>query len=485
MTAKQPPPDTKKGALLVRRISDVKAKPVKWLWPGRFALGKFSMIAGNPGLGKSQITSSIAAILTTGGKFPLEQSPVKKGSVLFLSAEDDAEDTIRPRLEAAGADLDRVYVLEAVHDGYIKDGDDTREMKRSFNLKADLNSLANHIRGNPDIRLVVIDPISSYMGAIDSHNTGDVRSALSPLIDIASEHEVAIVAVSHLNKSVSQDAISRISGSLAFVAASRAAFVVVRDNDDENKRLFLPIKNNIGKDNGGLSFSVESFMLDNGIETSRIAWNSEAVTKTASEVMNQQGGDNEDRGALGNAIDFIKEAFYSEDIIYANDLKNQAISLGVSVRTLQRALKAVGADKRKETKPGGKWYWFIPAISEQKANFANSAKYANLSKGGSNGEHTPRTPNFATPTEHGEVGEHGELNSQHYDFIDISNFAKNDGAGELRQTTDKAGWGSVTCHKCLWWNNTSKRCANHMKPAGGDTPDPDKLQTCSGYKVGH
>lgn len=116
-----PAPDLKSESgsrIAYRRASEIQAKPVNWLWHGRIARGKVSMLAGNPGLGKSQITASMAATVTTGGTWPVDRARCERGNVVFLSAEDDAEDTIRPRLEAAGADLARVYILDAVVDGY-------------------------------------------------------------------------------------------------------------------------------------------------------------------------------------------------------------------------------------------------------------------------------------------------------------------------------------------------------------------------------
>jgi hypothetical protein len=91
--------------LEIRRVSDIEARPVNWLWPGRIARGKVTMLAGHPGLGKSQAALAIAAIVTIGGRWPVDRVPAERGSVIIMSAEGGPEDTIRPRLEAAGADL--------------------------------------------------------------------------------------------------------------------------------------------------------------------------------------------------------------------------------------------------------------------------------------------------------------------------------------------------------------------------------------------
>src|SRR5262249_23252016 len=127
------------GKLITRRVSDIEAKPVRWLWPGRIARGKVTIIAGNPGVGKSQLTPSIAAIVTTGGRWPVDRNPCPPGDVVFLSAEDDPADTLRPRLEAAGADPHRIHVIDPIVLGYTGDG---RQQNRAFSLQRDLEALS-------------------------------------------------------------------------------------------------------------------------------------------------------------------------------------------------------------------------------------------------------------------------------------------------------------------------------------------------------
>ena len=248
-----------------RSVSDIQAKPIHWLWKGRIARGKVSLIAGNPGLGKSQITASMASIVSNGGKWPVDRTECKAGQVVFLSAEDDPADTIRPRLEAAGAVLNKIFIVDAIKDM----NGDGEPVKRSFNLKTDLSKLGHLMDELNEVALLVIDPITAYLGGTDSHKNADIRALLSPLGDFASQYDVAVVCVSHLNKSGGADALMRVSGSLAFVAAARAAYLVAEDTEN-NQRVFLPMKNNIGNDGNGLAFDVVGDTLENGIETSKI-----------------------------------------------------------------------------------------------------------------------------------------------------------------------------------------------------------------------
>ena len=121
---------------------------------------------------------------------------MRTGSVIILSAEDDAEDTIRPRLEAAGADLKRVFILDAIREPN-RDGALTT---RPFNLTADIERLSDLARKLGDVGLIDIDPITAYLGGVDSHKNAEVRGVLAPLAAMAAETEAAIVCVSHLNK---------------------------------------------------------------------------------------------------------------------------------------------------------------------------------------------------------------------------------------------------------------------------------------------
>jgi hypothetical protein len=251
------------------RASDVVPQPVRWLWPGRIARGKVTLLAGDPGVGKSQLALAIAAIVTTGDEFPVEGS-AKLGSVIIVSAEDAAEDTIRPRLEAAGADLDRCHIL--------------RESGGGFSLADDLPRLETALAAIEDVALVIIDPISAYLGAVNSHNNAQVRGLLGPLADLATRCGAAVLAISHLSKSVEGEAISRVSGSIGFVAAARAAYFVARDPDDGERRLLLPLKNNLGVDSTGYAYRVEPVTLPSGIETSRVVWEPDPVTKSADEL---------------------------------------------------------------------------------------------------------------------------------------------------------------------------------------------------------
>lgn len=349
---------------ITRCMFDVRPQPIRWLWPGRIARGKVTLIAGHPGLGKSQLAASLTAIVTQGGRWPVDRRACERGEVLLLNAEDDAADTIRPRLDAAGADVTRVQILEAVHD-VASDG---RPVIRMFNLKADLDRLAAELARRPTVALVVIDPVSAYLGDTDSHVNADVRALLAPLGEIAARYGVAVVMVSHLNKGGGTgEALLRVTGSLAFVAAARAAFLVVKDKDDPARRLFIPLKNNIGPDAAGLAFRLRGVTLPDGVETCRLEWDREPVTVTADEAMRPQEPE-EHRSATDEAVEFLR-SLLADGPMKAVDVQKEARQAGILDKPLRSARERLRIKPQKRGMAGG-WWWALPAEDAQSAEDA-------------------------------------------------------------------------------------------------------------------
>ncbi len=362
-TATSEAPATASRALF-RRVADIQPRPIRWLWHGRIAQGKVSIIAGNPGLGKSQVTVGMAATVSTGGRWPVDGKRCDVGNVIILSAEDDPSDTIRPRLEAADADLSRVYILDAVLDSPLVRGGET---PRAFNLKTDMDQLGSMLKKIGGAALVIIDPITAYLGTTGSHKNAEIRALLSPLAELAGRYGAAVVAVSHFNKNANTEALMRVTGSLAFVAAARAAYVVAKDPENEARRLFLPLKNNLGNDQTGLAFTVESAQVESTIgriETSRVAWESSAVTVTAEEAMKPQVP-NEERSDLDDAKDFLR-GLLADGPVPSKQIRSDAEGAGHAWRTIQRAQKALGiVAAKKGMKEGWVWQLNTPSRPEE------------------------------------------------------------------------------------------------------------------------
>jgi hypothetical protein len=329
--------------------SEVAPEPINWLWPGRIARGKSTMVAGDPGLGKSLLTLALAAVVTTGGLWPVTRERCERSSVLLLSAEDDIADTIRPRLDAAGADCTRIRIVQAVETFNAKRGEFTETM---FSLRWDLEALDSVLAEMGDCGLIIIDPVTAYLDGADSHKNAEVRALLAPLSKLASKWRAALVAVTHLNKgSGGPTAMHRFTGSLAFVAAARAAYVAMEDKADPTRRLLLPAKNNLAEDITGFAYRVRAD--DNGV--ARIEWEPELVTISADELLTDAAPKPLKRDA---AEDWLCELL-AEGAMLVDEVKRRAGQAGFSWATIRSAKSRLGIDPAKKGFREG-WTWSLP-----------------------------------------------------------------------------------------------------------------------------
>src|SRR5262245_28466266 len=191
-------------------LADVQSTSIDWIWPGRIARGKLHVLAGDPGLGKSFLTLDIASRITSGNVWP-DGGTAPIGNVLVFSLEDDAADTIRPRVTAMGGDEYRIYV-------------ENRETK-TLSLDKEIHHLQELIIETGAV-LVVIDPLNAYVGNVDTFNDAKVRTVLGPLSTAASATKAAVLAVMHLNKNEEMGDLYRVGGSIGFIGAARLAFAV-------------------------------------------------------------------------------------------------------------------------------------------------------------------------------------------------------------------------------------------------------------------
>ena len=342
--------------LEIQCLDGVKAKPIDWLWYNRIPVGKVSTLAGDGGQGKSTILCDVMARTTGGSPWPDGAAGDKPASVMILAAEDGVEDTLVPRLMAAGADLKRVFVIRSVREQ--RDGDLTR---RQFNLQADLAKLDREIINRGDIRLVVIDPITSYLGQVDSHKNAEVRAVVGPLGDLADRRKVAILCNNHFSKGAG-NANSRIIGSVAFVNQARAAFIVAPDAENDGRYFFMPSKANLGPKGDGLSYRIESCVVDDDILTSRIAWESTPVTSTADQVLAALVGGDEARNARAEAEEFLRDLL-ADGPVSQKEMKAAAEGNGFSWSTVKRAKAGVGAIAERQSigfGGSGQWLWRLP-----------------------------------------------------------------------------------------------------------------------------
>lgn len=353
----QPPemPTKPEVGLEVVCMADVKAKPIEWLWQDWVAIGKVSVLAGEGGVGKSTILCDLAARTTRGQQWPDGGPATDSGSVIILAAEDDVEDTLAPRLLAAGADMSRVFNIRSVR------GDNL--LRRSFSLQADLERLEDEIEKRGNVRLVIIDPVSSYLGrGIDSHKNSEVRSVLEPLGEMASRKGVAVICNNHFSKG-GGTANSRIIGSVAFVNQARSAFIVTKDKENEGRLLLIPSKTNIAPLKFGLAYRIEGLTVTEGctdIETSRINWEDSPVTITADEATAPRGIGYESKSGKAEAMEFLKEILAGGSRP-ASEVKAHAHEAGITDKMLRTAREALGLDVTKGGMSEG-WIWALPKV---------------------------------------------------------------------------------------------------------------------------
>ncbi len=342
------------GEPVLLRLSDVEPEPIEWVWPGRIAIGKLTLFAGDPGIGKSLITSDIAARVSKGLPWPDTPEAPEPGSVIMLSAEDDPADTIRPRLDAAGADVSKVHLLQAV--STINESDGTR-IERTFSLERDVAALGEVLASMPDARMVTIDPISAYLGKTDSHKNADIRGLLAPLAELAQRFRVAMVVITHLNKSAGPP-MYRSMGSLAFVAAARMVWAVAKDPKDAANRLMLPVKCNIAKDSTGLSYRIVEV---NGAPC--LAWSPDPIDVAVDDVLaaGAEKKDTKGQQAIDEAADFLRQVLADGPVASKLIKAEASTNGGPSWATIRRAQVELGiVPKPDRFGKGAIWMWALP-----------------------------------------------------------------------------------------------------------------------------
>lgn len=332
------------GTPVIVTIADVAPEAIRWLWPGRLAFGKLTVIAGNPGLGKSIISLDAGARASAGRSWPGGSPGIGAINVLAIVAEDGIADTIRPRLDNAGADVSRVHVLKAIRIG---------RSDRAVQL-ADVDGIEAAIE-KTGARLVIIDPLSAYLGDTDSHRDADVRGLMTPIVELAERKDAAILAVMHLSKTAGRSAIHRASGSVAFVAQSRFALAVIVDPDNRERRYLAPMKCNLTKEPDTLAF---------GIPDGRLTWEAEPVsnfnldaTLAASEGTQRDKSEQTDVDrVLQDLLDDVTAwPMPAKDALAAGEAR------GIHPQTLRRAaMKRQITIKRDGFGRGGKWLWHRP-----------------------------------------------------------------------------------------------------------------------------
>jgi hypothetical protein len=366
---------------VVVRLADVTPEPVDWLWPGRLARGKLTLFAGDPGLGKSLVTMDLAARLSRGAFWP-DGTIAPRGTTLLLSAEDGLADTIRPRLDRHDGDAAAVHVLTAVRD---------KDAHRPLDLAGDLARLADAIR---QVRpsLIVIDPLTAYLGETDAHRDGEVRALLAPLVALLEQERVALLAVAHLSKDQQRSALHRPGGSVAFIAAARLALCLGADPTDPDRRVLAGLKSNLGPLPPTFAFRVVD---------GRVTWEDTPVEGLDVETLLHSP--QADRAEQSDAEGVLSELLADESAwpLDAKDALAAGHAHGVHERTMRRAARRLGIRiDRVGFGRGGCWLWQRP--------IADSIEDTSL-------KHPDVSP-MAAMTEQARIGDNNNIEDTHSVF---------------------------------------------------------------------
>ena len=341
--------------------SDLKPQAVRWLWQHWLALGKFHILAGAPGQGKTTIAMAMAATITTGSKWP-DGTRCAAGNILVWSGEDDPADTLLPRLLAAGADPKRCYFIT----GTRMNGESV-----PFDPARDLGQLEAVIAKIGGIRLLVVDPVVSAVTG-DSHKNTEVRRSLQPLVDLAAVCDCAVLGITHFSKGgQGNDPTQRVMGSVAFSAVARVVLVAARvksEEEGQENRILARSKSNIGPDNGGFEYSLEQSQPIPGIEASYIQWG-RAVEGTARELLTDP--DDEQQEETSDAVEMLKGELDAMLWISSDTACAPLKTAGFSKKQIWQASKKLGVVRRKDGMKGG-WLWLLPkGLSEGSTEDSN------------------------------------------------------------------------------------------------------------------
>lgn len=339
---------------VVQTVSRVAAEHVQWIWYGRIPAGMLSVLDGDPSVGKSTLTLDFAARVSTGTPWP-DGTPCPLGDVLLLSAEDSLAATIRPRLEAAGADLDRVHVLVEV----ALEDEEGRVRRVPPSLPRDLGRVEDFVRRH-QVKLVVVDVLMAYLdGRVDSHRDQDVRGVLHEMAAMAHRTGAAILLVRHLNKAGGASPLYRGGGSIGIIGAARAGLLAAADPEDESgaRRILAVSKSNLAPMPPALSYR----LLDASEHgCARVAWEDGPTAHRAADLL-RYTDDSGERGERNEAATWLTD--------YLTDQGGEASAVavyragaaeGYSKYILKRVKERAGAESVKGGMHAG-WVWRLRA----------------------------------------------------------------------------------------------------------------------------
>ena len=337
----------------------IKAKPKGWVWKGVIPAGELSLLIGERSVGKSLLALDLAARVTRGQGGPHAVEHGKRGSVILFIGQDDLEGTVRIRLDAAGADEKWVHCVES-EDLDKEDADELCAPRWAFREDSDVYMLGTYLDGlrnmGQPVRLIVIDPASVFLDIPDGKRDIKLRGMIAKLRDLAARSGTAILFLAHPSNSGNGKRSSSLSIPRALADAARSIWMIVRDIDEPERRLLLPVSTNLCETPDGFGFTIR----DN-----RIEWESEPVSLTAEQFHSMakepksSSMDEEDLCELSRAAGWLKLRL-SDGYVLSTIIREEARANKISIRTLRKAYQLLGCSRGKETIADGRWFWRLP-----------------------------------------------------------------------------------------------------------------------------
>lgn len=320
-------------------LDDVQVQQMEWLWPNRIPKGMLSLIVGNPNAGKTFAACSIIASVTTAGDWPDCLNTAQPGRVLFFGEEDSFSRILKPRILANGGDCRLVSGFECV----LAEG-----KEQEFSVAEHIELLQKAVDSFGDVALIVFDPITAYLRRVNANDNVEVRCAMIGLQRLAQKTGVTILGLSHFSKKADLEAIYRILGSTAFVAAARSVWAVIHEKTDSaDRRIFAPIKSNYSIDPTGLAFKI----IDGAV-----CWQPEPIEQPIDAIL-QQSADNR-RREKNLAKDWLKHRLEGSTLPAVKILAD-AEAAGFSRTTIHRAADDLGVLKKRSAAEGNRSFWSL------------------------------------------------------------------------------------------------------------------------------
>jgi hypothetical protein len=334
---RRPPKD--QDGIIAEQAHLVAPQRTEWVWRPYIPAGRITMLAGDPGMGKSQIAIDLCARISRSATMPnCEARTSITGTCAIATAEDSTAETIRPRLDAAGADSKRIEVIRKVQ---------IKGEERYLSFPRDLQLLYKYITDH-GIRMFVIDPLNAFLGsATDTFRDHDVRLALGPLEEIAEQTGCAILVVAHLNKKTESSTLYRVGGSIGFVGAARSVLAVARYREDEDRMVMYSIKANLSRRPPALAYRMVG---SEDYDASHIQW------LGVSDFDPEKASTDEGSQGKKEVRDFLMEILIDSEV-EAETVKKDADVFGIAWRTVKRYKHELGVTSLKRF---GKWYWKRP-----------------------------------------------------------------------------------------------------------------------------